>query len=230
MRSTVIARGRPRKGVRLLHPQLHRPFQQERLQARNEPAAGIPGRSRGGVPRLGGYDEVLSGYAAGGDTDLEDRLILAGLKATSLGDGIIDDVVEHDNVARFTFHREPIDISYAAGLLYRRAKMALLRGRKRACRWRTGAHLCRRPKGRGDAARPRRECRQDATQYRRRPDRNAASAGLRAGRMHRCRSPSRSYFRTRSTLRHGLIRAQSDCRGAELPENLGGRSGCRTNA
>lgn len=81
--------------------------------------------------RLGGYDEVLSGYAAGGDTDLEERLALIGFKPTSLGDGIIDEVIEHDNAARFTFHREPIKISYAAGMLYRRAKLTLLKARKK---------------------------------------------------------------------------------------------------
>jgi glycosyltransferase involved in cell wall biosynthesis len=79
--------------------------------------------------KLGGYDEVLEGYAAGGDTDLEERLTFRGFKAKTLGEGIIEDVVEHDNVARFTFHREPIKRSYAAGLLYRRAKMALLKAR-----------------------------------------------------------------------------------------------------
>ena len=84
-----------------------------------------------GFRRLGGYDEVLSGYAAGGDTDLEERLAFFGFKAISLGDGIIDDVVEHDNAARFTFHSEPIKLSYAAGLLYRRAKLAVLKSRKR---------------------------------------------------------------------------------------------------
>ena len=80
--------------------------------------------------RLGGYDELLTGYAAGGDTDLEERLRLIGFKAIGLGDGIIDDVVEHDNVARFTFHRDPIRISYAAGMLYRRAKIVILKARK----------------------------------------------------------------------------------------------------
>lgn len=79
--------------------------------------------------RLGGYDELLEGYAAGGDTDLEERLTFRGFKGLTLGEGIIEDVVEHDNVARFTFHRDPIKRSYAAGLLYRRAKMAVLKTR-----------------------------------------------------------------------------------------------------
>jgi glycosyltransferase involved in cell wall biosynthesis len=77
--------------------------------------------------KLGGYDDVLEGYAAGGDTDLEERLALIGVKGVRLGDGIIDEVVQHDNAARFTHHQAPIQVSYAAGLFYRRAKLALMR-------------------------------------------------------------------------------------------------------
>lgn len=75
---------------------------------------------------LGGYDEVLEGYAAGGDTDLEERLARRGFKGHKLGEGIVEDVIEHDNQARFTHHSDPIALSYAAGLLYRRAKLVLL--------------------------------------------------------------------------------------------------------
>ena len=76
---------------------------------------------------LGGYDEVLEGYAAGGDTDLEERLALRGIRGFELGDGIVEDAIEHGHETRFTYHRDPISISYAAGILYRRAKLALLR-------------------------------------------------------------------------------------------------------
>lgn len=81
---------------------------------------------------LEGYDEVLEGYAAGGDTDVEDRLTMLGFKAQNLGDGIVEDVIEHDNRARFTYHSQPIKLSYAAGMLYRRAKLALLKMRRTA--------------------------------------------------------------------------------------------------
>ena len=80
---------------------------------------------------LGGYDEVLEGYAAGGDTDLEDRLVLRGIQRFELGDGIIEDVIEHGHETRFTYHSDPIGMSYAAGILYRRAKLTLLRTMKR---------------------------------------------------------------------------------------------------
>jgi glycosyltransferase involved in cell wall biosynthesis len=75
---------------------------------------------------LGGYDEVPEGYAAGGDTDLEERMLRRGFKAFQLGDGIVDDVIEHPRESRFTHHADSIAMSYAAGMLYRRAKSALM--------------------------------------------------------------------------------------------------------
>ena len=80
----------------------------------------------GAFKALEGYDEVAGGYAAGGDTDLEERLMRRGLKGHKLGDGIVEDVIEHAPETRFTYHDDPIAVSYAAGLLYRRAKMALM--------------------------------------------------------------------------------------------------------
>jgi len=80
--------------------------------------------------KLEGYDDVPIGWGAGGDTDLEERLVLLGLKPQTLGDGVVEEVFEHGNAARTAFHKAPIRISYASGLLYRRAKMALMRVRR----------------------------------------------------------------------------------------------------
>jgi glycosyltransferase involved in cell wall biosynthesis len=77
--------------------------------------------------RAGGYDDVLRGYAAGGDTDLEDRLCLLGLKRVPLMPTLVSSVVEHDNSDRTRHHVDTISASYAAGLIYRSAKLALLR-------------------------------------------------------------------------------------------------------
>lgn len=77
--------------------------------------------------QVGGYDELLQGYAAGGDTDIEDRLILIGVSGFALDPALIEDVVQHDNLERMKNHAEPIQVSYAAGMLYRRAKIALMR-------------------------------------------------------------------------------------------------------
>ena len=81
--------------------------------------------------RLGGYDEVLRGWGAGGDTDLEGRLVLLGLTAFKLPPAIVADVIQHDNQERLKHHDQPIMTSYAAGLLYREAKLATLKMKRR---------------------------------------------------------------------------------------------------
>jgi len=81
--------------------------------------------------RLGGYDEVLLGWGAGGDTDLEERLVLAGFAARPLDPALVEDVIQHDNTDRTRHHVDSIKVSYCAGLLYRRAKLTLLHVRRR---------------------------------------------------------------------------------------------------
>lgn len=82
--------------------------------------------------RLGGYDEILEGYAAGADTDLELRLTMIGLTRRALDPGIVESVIQHTAASRMENHAQPIRTSYAAGLLYRAAKRALLRMNGRA--------------------------------------------------------------------------------------------------
>ncbi len=79
--------------------------------------------------RLGGYDEVLEGYAAGADTDLEDRLSLIRVARQALDPGIVETVIQHDAASRTQHHAQPIRTSYCAGLLYRAAKRTALRMR-----------------------------------------------------------------------------------------------------
>jgi glycosyltransferase involved in cell wall biosynthesis len=77
--------------------------------------------------RLGGYDEVLEGYAAGADTDLEIRMSMMGLRRRPLDSNIVETIIQHDAASRTQNHAQPIQTSYAAGLLYRAAKRTLLR-------------------------------------------------------------------------------------------------------
>jgi glycosyltransferase involved in cell wall biosynthesis len=81
--------------------------------------------------RAGGYDEVLEGYAAGADTDLEERLAWIGLARHALDARIIESIIQHDAPSRIQHHAYPVRTSYCAGLLYRAAKRALLRVRGR---------------------------------------------------------------------------------------------------
>jgi glycosyltransferase involved in cell wall biosynthesis len=82
--------------------------------------------------RVGGYDEVLEGYAAGADTDLELRLSMIGLRRRPLDSCIVESIIQHDASSRTQNHAQPIRNSYAAGLLYRAAKRTLLRMNRRA--------------------------------------------------------------------------------------------------
>ena len=77
--------------------------------------------------RAGGYDEVLEGYAAGADTDLELKLSMLGLRRRALDPGIVKSVIQHDAPSRTKHHAQPVKSSYAAGLLYRAAKRTLLK-------------------------------------------------------------------------------------------------------
>lgn len=77
--------------------------------------------------RVGGYDEVLEGYASGADTDMEERLSMIGLKRHALDPRIIETVIEHDAASRTQHHAHPIRTSYCAGLIYRTAKLCLLK-------------------------------------------------------------------------------------------------------
>lgn len=81
--------------------------------------------------KFGGYDDVLQGYAAGADTDLETRMVIFGFKRLVLDPELVERVIEHDNEDRFRHHKVSIRTSYAAGYFYRKAKTALIRMRRR---------------------------------------------------------------------------------------------------
>jgi glycosyltransferase involved in cell wall biosynthesis len=75
---------------------------------------------------VGGYDEVLQGYAAGGDTDLGRRLRIAGWAPFDVDPGIFSQIVEHADADRFRNHRQGAALSYAASALYLQAKHAFI--------------------------------------------------------------------------------------------------------
>lgn len=80
---------------------------------------------------IGGFDEVLHGYADGADVEIERRLHLINIGAFSLDIGIIHDVVVHGDAERVQNYADPISKSYGTGLLYSAAKLALLRLQRR---------------------------------------------------------------------------------------------------
>lgn len=81
---------------------------------------------------LGGFDEVLRGYADGADVDIGQRLQLIGFGKFDLNIDIIRDVLPHGPVERMQHYADPISKSYAAGLVYNTAKLSLMRLQGRA--------------------------------------------------------------------------------------------------
>jgi glycosyltransferase involved in cell wall biosynthesis len=80
--------------------------------------------------RIGGYDEVLEGYGSGADTDLLARLGLIPLVSHLLDPCVVESIIEHDLPSRVQHHSSSIRTSYCAGLLYRAAKLVLLKIRR----------------------------------------------------------------------------------------------------
>jgi glycosyltransferase involved in cell wall biosynthesis len=85
---------------------------------------------RASFRQLGGYDELMSGYASGADTDLEDRLLFLQLKAVPLDASLLDRIIHHDDEDRLRFHRRPVAMAYLVGHIYRRLKLAAMGIRK----------------------------------------------------------------------------------------------------
>ena len=85
---------------------------------------------RSAFEKRGGYDEFLTGYAAGGDTELEERLRFLQLRPVPLDLEIVERVIAHDDEARMRFHDQPPALSYLVGYLYRWTKVALMGIRK----------------------------------------------------------------------------------------------------
>jgi GT2 family glycosyltransferase len=126
-----IAEHLPENAFGYFHPAPMPQFNTKKLRLGGNQLKGFQAIPAEAFRRLGGYDEVLEGYAAGGDTDLAARLQLSGLTPFPLDPNIVEDVIEHDNEERLRHHAEPVSASYCDGLIYRSAKLALLKLRRR---------------------------------------------------------------------------------------------------
>lgn len=126
-----LSRNLPQRAFGFYNSKTSRSFNQVGLRLASNQLKGFHVIPAQAFRRLGGYDEVLEGYAAGADTDLEERMALIRVARFPLDARIIERIIQHDTPSRTTHHAYPVKTSYAAGLLYRAAKRALLgiRGR-----------------------------------------------------------------------------------------------------
>ena len=76
--------------------------------------------------RVGGYDELLRGWGAGGDVDIQNGLAFARIKKTFLPEHIVDRIIEHGDDLRFAHTGGSFRRSFIQNLLYRELKRFLL--------------------------------------------------------------------------------------------------------
>jgi glycosyltransferase involved in cell wall biosynthesis len=76
---------------------------------------------------LGGYDDILEGWGAGGDLDLVDRLSLRGSRMILLPEELVEKTIDHSSADRTRFHKMNVANSHLVGVLYRVSKNSLMR-------------------------------------------------------------------------------------------------------
>lgn len=75
---------------------------------------------------VGGYDELLKGWGAGGDVDIQNALRQARIKKTFLPEHVVERVIEHGDDLRFAHTGGSFRKSFIQNLLYRELKKFLL--------------------------------------------------------------------------------------------------------
>ena len=77
--------------------------------------------------KLGGYDDLLQGWGAGGDIDMVDRLEFHGEKRLLMPEALVERSIAHSDHDRIRFHKMGISVSHLTGLLYRVSKNSMMR-------------------------------------------------------------------------------------------------------
>ena len=135
----VLAKDATKQLAKLLTPASFGYFKNEISKKAGRRDAGLSANQLKGfqvIPKAsfdeaGGYDELLTGYAAGGDTELEDRLRILKLEPVALGPKLVERVLAHGDKIRMRFHGRPAAETYLIGFVYRWLKIALMSLRKR---------------------------------------------------------------------------------------------------
>lgn len=76
--------------------------------------------------RVGGYDELLRGWGAGGDVDIQNALRVARVGKLFLPEYVVDSVVEHGDDQRFAHTGGSFRNTFVQNLIYRELKRFLM--------------------------------------------------------------------------------------------------------
>ena len=76
---------------------------------------------------LEGYDDLLQGWGAGGDTDFVDRLDFHQHRKIVLPEALVTSAIAHSDAERVRFHKLSISESHLIGLLYRTSKLSMMK-------------------------------------------------------------------------------------------------------
>ena len=80
---------------------------------------------RAAFEKTGGYDELLRGWGAGGDVDIQNALHNSGTRKSFLPEHIVARVVEHDDTLRFAHTGGTFRKTFLQNLIYRELKRFL---------------------------------------------------------------------------------------------------------
>jgi len=75
--------------------------------------------------KTGGYDELLKGWGAGGDVDIQNALHHSGTRKSFLPEHIVARIVEHDDALRFAHTGGTFRKTFLQNLIYRELKRFL---------------------------------------------------------------------------------------------------------
>jgi len=76
--------------------------------------------------RIGGFDELLKGWGAGGDVDIQNVLAHVRVKKILLPELVVDRIIDHSDELRFAYTGGNFRRSFIQNLLYRELKRFLM--------------------------------------------------------------------------------------------------------
>ena len=100
----------------------------EKLSEASNKLEGVQVIHREWFEKLGGYDDLLQGWGAGGDMDMIDRLAMNDVDVVTMPESIVEKSIQHSMDERTKFHQnKSTSYTHLVGILYRKSKLALMR-------------------------------------------------------------------------------------------------------